>query len=67
MSGAIALLILVVAMFGLWPWILNRLLGIQQGIARRHADLAYRANEQHRQWVGGDDAGMYGQYPPADL
>jgi hypothetical protein len=34
---------------------------------RRSAEIRARADEQHRWMMGGDDRGVFGQYPPAAL
>jgi hypothetical protein len=35
--------------------------------SRRSAEIRARADEQHRWMMGGDDRGVFGQYPPAAL
>ena len=35
--------------------------------ARWYSEIIGRADEQHRQWMSGDDRGLYGMYPPAGL
>jgi hypothetical protein len=33
----------------------------------RFTVFAHRAEKQHAQWMNGDNRGLYGEYPPADL
>jgi hypothetical protein len=35
----------------------------QAGLARRYAELAARADEQHQLWMPGDERGLYSRYP----
>lgn len=44
---------------------IRRLIALAEERIMRWSRLASDANSQHRQVMSGDDAGMYGNYPPA--
>ena len=61
--GAVVLYVL----FRVARWQLRLARSRREAEARRGAQVAARAEQQHRWILQGDDRGIYGEYPVADL